>query len=440
MITFPSRRDDYSSYYLEATKILMDFLKKNSWARHYFDMDLLKEFYEADLTPILYSERNDFFEYINTTYKIRDNMITIWEDMQSALTKYGGQDPRYLRLYELAEHTTDMINYIDTYYQRANSITFLVPFEHFENQPVDLKDITPLLKQLEALKIECVLVNVQNNMNGEYAPCYIELCNTHKPCRAFTGTPKQTIFNGKYIHLDKAPEEEEGEKNSTHLWLLNFIDLQNTFCHHYKQLFLKQGYDDYKSNYTKMSKVELSIPSQYPEDILLMCRMINRDISEEQIFNDKNVRWFKMKEVTGEEKNSPALRLPAAWVLSQDDKYLMSSAFQAISAFINRKTVYKDAPTSERNSTLTNDIVVIDGDNVDSDKEEPYIRTLTDIVRYEQTNGTVFKTHHASPRRHWVRGYDRYLNKSGKTVQVTGHWRGKDNKEVIYQLPKRKRN
>ena len=84
-----------------------------------------------------------------------------------------------------------------------------------------------------------------------------------------------------------------------------------------------------------------------------------------------------------------------------------------------------------------NDIILIDEDNINEDKDgSPYIRTLSDIVEYEETNGTVFHTHHASPRRHWVKSHTRHLP-NGKETEVQGHWRGKDNKEVIYKLPKR---
>ena len=434
-MNFPSRFDKYEHFYGMAVDELLKYLKKNSWAKHFFDTDKLKALKEDDLTPILYSSRSDFQDFINLTYGIRDNLYEIWNETQRVLIKEGPKSPMYAKLYELTTLITGLCDFVDSYYEKANAITFLVPDKRFTTQPMDFKDITPALKKLSELHIDCVIVNVEGP-NDKYYPTYIKIYNTHKPCRAYTSNSDKPIFEGRYIRFDNAPtEKDDFEEKASDLWLVDFVDVTDTYHSHYKQLFLHRSMDDIASGYTKMSKVLVSVPPQDPDDVLIFCRENNSELTDEQIFTDKNVRYLAVKEITGE-KTFPALRLPASWILNQTDKYLLSCAFQTLQTFINRQVIYKDHPEFGR--TMKTDITVIDEDDLDNEGK-PYIRTLGDIVRYEEVNGTVFKTHHASPRRHWVRGYERYQSSTGKTVSVQGYWRGSDNKEVIYKLPKKQK-
>ena len=437
---FPSRNEDYTTYYIKATKLLIDFVKKNRWATKYFDVEKLKNLLDDDLTPILYSSRADFNEFIDTAYGIKTGNRLLWMDYQSVLRGKNFKDwetdediQRYAHLIPLSVGVVDYMTFL---YEKANAITLLVPDGRFTVQPLDLKDIQPLLAKLESLNISAIIVNVESAKN-KYYPTFVKIYKTEYTARAFEGTLTEPIFDNDHgvINLANPPEVEHIERKATPVWVVDFMDTANAKYSHYKQILLRSSYDDIQANYTKMSKVNLTIPTEASEDLYEYVWDNNPDIVLERVYDDSKVRWFMLKTAEGQEKKIATLRLPASWVMSVTDKYLTSCAFQAIDAFVNRKTVYKKAPEITR--TPKRDIILIDEDNINEDKDgSPYIRTLSDIVEYEETNGTVFHTHHASPRRHWVKSHTRHLP-NGKETEVQGHWRGKDNKEVIYKLPKR---
>ena len=440
-MNFPSRNEDYLQFYTIATKQLIAYIKNNKWASSYFDITKLKNLKDDDLTPILYSSRNDFNTYIEDAYGIVSGYNHLWKDMQNLLHEKEIEnwetDAEITKYTEAVQTAARVVDFLTSYYEKANAVTLLVPDGRFNTLPLDLKDILPLLDKLESLNIPSVLVNIEQSKDNYY-PTFIKIYRTDYKVKAYEGKCSHIVFDNEkgIVDISEPPEVEKAERGATTLWVADFMETGNTYYSHYKQLFLRASYDDKAAKYTKMSKVNVSIPSSDCQDLYGYVYSTAPEITIQQVFNDKNIRWWKAYKPTDDiSRTLVTARLPASWVLSATDKYLLSCAFQAIDAFVNRKTIYKEKPELTRIPKINKDIILIDEDDLDSEGK-PYIRTLSDIVAYEETNGTIFHTHHASPRRHWVKSHTRHLA-NGKETEVTGHWRGKDGKEVIYKLPKR---
>ena len=449
-MTFPSKTDDYQKLFLRELKKLIIYVRQNNWiGQVFYKEEKLKELYEADLTPILHCSRNDFIHFIDDEYSFFVNTNSVVYAINEYLyakkhdTDLPDENRNFLRAFLDTAVATK--SHLWSYYDSANAITFLVPSGRFNTEMPDYVKFQSLLDRLEALKIDTVYINV-SDFADTYIPEYIKITNTHHICQAYTGKTDAPVFEAVtnkstdyvYLNTQNAPSLDNVERGKHSLWVMSFCDITNSDTATYKQVWLHSSYPDIINKKTSMSKISLRLPTQTPGDLMGFCKAVNPDVLPEKIMNDDNIRWFILDGNEGE--HCPFVRLPASWILTTREKYLLSCSYQTIETFLDRKRIYKKEADNPHSPHYDKDIVIIDEEDANKDTDEPLIRTLSDIVLYEENNGTVFKTHHASPRRHYVRPFDRYLSKSGKTVPVQGHWRGKDNKEIIYKLPKRKRN
>lgn len=318
---------------------------------------------------------------------------------------------------------TSIISAFDNYYSIFNAVTFLIPYKRFDYKRIKWGEIESYLKKINSMGIDTVFFNVERK--DGYPDVSWKLTKTDftqtevifKDLGSEPDNKDLTVLMGEAFGAETNTDNniEKGEK--TPIWRLTRIEKN----HRAKEVQLFRFIEDKNKKRDDFTRVGF----EYGDYSL---HMLNQEFNAEEI--EKILSPDNRRFVTNDQLNTVDIvfRTPLGFIFTTDEKDDISFCFQALDAFINRKKIYKDINHSVSKCSFEDidnidDVAIIDI----NENEEDALMKIKDIVVYENENGVKYKTHHKSPRRHYVREY----TKTNGT-QVSGYWRGKDG--AVYEV------